>query len=141
MTSHLHLEKKKQTSTPASSLLRGIWKHKLHQTSNTGNESNWEKVCPGSEGCEKVVEREQLLCISREGMGAVEAPRARKLNWRDGFGGSAAHRLIPQSISRATVLCLDNSHYRISCALPHTKRAGPGGNRFLASGINHVTQC
>lgn len=135
MTSHLRLVKKKQTSTPASSLLRGIWKRKLHQTSNAGNESNWEKVCPGSEGCEEVVEREQLLRISGEGMGAVEAPRAWKLNWRDGFGGSAARRLIPQSISRATVLCLDNGHHRISCTLPHTKNAGPGGNLFLASGI------
>lgn len=93
MTSHLHLVKKKQTSTPASLLLRGIWKRKLHQTSNAGNESNWEKVCPGSEGCEEVVEREQLLCISGEGMGAVQAPQARKLNWRDGLGSSAARRL------------------------------------------------
>lgn len=135
MTSHLHLVKKKQTSTPASSLLRGIWKRKAHQTSNAGNESNWEKVCPGSEGCEEVVEREQLLCISGEGMGAVQASRARKLNWRDGFSSSATHRLIPQSISRATVLCLDNSHCRISCTLPHTKNAGPGGTRFLTSGI------
>lgn len=59
-TSHLHLEKEKQTPTPASLLLKGIWKRKLHQTSNTSNESNWEKVCPGSEGCEEVVEREQL---------------------------------------------------------------------------------
>lgn len=56
MTSHLHLVKKKQTSTPASSLLEGIWKRKPRQTSNAGNESNWEKVCPGSEGCEEVVE-------------------------------------------------------------------------------------
>lgn len=72
MTSHLHLVKQKQTSTPASSLLRGIWKRKLHQTSNAGNESNWEKVCPGSEGCEEVVEREQLLCISGEGMGQLK---------------------------------------------------------------------
>lgn len=61
-------------------LLRGIWKRKLHQTSNAGNESNWEKVCPGSEGCEEVVEREQLLFRSGNGMGAVEAPQARKLN-------------------------------------------------------------
>lgn len=29
----------------------------LPLTSNTHNESNWEKVCPGSEGCEEAVER------------------------------------------------------------------------------------
>lgn len=130
MTSHLHLVKKKQTSTPASLLLRGIWKRKLHQTSNAGNESNWEKVCPGSEGCEEVVASEQLLCISGEGMGAVQAPWARKLNWRDGFSTSAARQLIPQSISRATVLCLDNGHYRISCTLTHTRTLALGGIAF-----------
>lgn len=135
MTSHLHLGKKKQTSTPASSLLRGIWKCKLHQTSNAGNESNWEKVCPGSEGCEEVVEREQLLCRTREGMGGRQAPHPRKFNWRDGLSGSAAHQLIPQSISRATMLCLDNSHNRISCTLPNSKNTGPGGNPFLASRV------
>lgn len=42
------------------SALEGIWKREPRQTSNAGNESNWEKVCPGSEGCEKVVEGEQL---------------------------------------------------------------------------------
>lgn len=77
MTSHLRLGGQKQTPTPASSLLRGIWKRKLHQTSNAGNESNWEKVCPGSEGCEEVVEREHLW-NSREGIGALKAQRARK---------------------------------------------------------------
>ena len=92
-------------------------------------------MCPGSEGCEEVVEREQLLCISGEGMGVVQTPRARKLNWRDGFNSLAARQLIPQSISRAAVLCLDNGHCRISHTLPHTKNAGPEGNSFLISRI------
>lgn len=88
MTSHLCLVKKKQTSTPASSLLWGIWKRKPHQTSNAGNGSNWERVCPGSEGCEEVVEREQLLCRSGEGQ------KVKQAGWF--LAGLAARRLIPQ---------------------------------------------
>lgn len=80
--------------------------------------------------------------------GAAEAPRAGKLKWRDGCSGSAARRLIPRSISRATVLCLDNSHHRISCSLPHMDNAGPqggagleGGGLFFASGIRQSNSC
>lgn len=101
-------------------------------------------MCPGSEGCEEVVEREQLLCISAEGLGmgggAAEAPRAGKLKWRDGCSGSAARRLIPRSISRATVLCLDNSHHRISCSLPHMDNAGPQGGAGLEGGGSSLPQ-
>lgn len=158
MTSHLHLRKeKKQTSTPASSLLRGIWKHKLHQTSNASNESNWEKVCPGSEGCEEVVEREQLLCRSggrereKERMeggwgsgGAVEAPRARKLKLAGWFRQSKRPRrpiaLIPLEHFKSlfwNAVRLNNSHHRIDCTPPDDKNtsAWRGENTFLASGV------
>lgn len=135
MTSHLRLRReKKQTSTPASSLLRGIWKRKLHQTSNAGNESNWEKVCPGSEGCEEVVEREQLLCrrsgrgdgMGWEGVGAQSelygGPERGEEVWGVVRQIQPRHQLIPPSISRATVLCLDNGHCRISRTLSHAAK-------------------
>lgn len=81
MTSHLCLgKKKKQTSTPASSLLWGIWKREPHQTSNAGNGSNWEKVCPGSEGCEEVVERRRLLCRSGAGQKVKQSGRFQQVS-------------------------------------------------------------
>lgn len=98
MTLHLSLQRKKPDIHACFLAPQGHLEVQAALDIKRYNESNWEKVCLGSEGCEQIVEG--TVVNSEEGMGVLKVHKASVFNCWESFRSFLAHLWIPTSTEK-----------------------------------------